>query len=366
TVDWEAFFAGTGARRVDLPTYAFQHERYWPETQGSAGDVSGAGLESVEHPLLGAVVELPDGGGVILTGRLSLRAQPWLADHVVDGRVLFPGTGFVELALRAGDEIGLQQIEEMTLAVPLLLPETGAVAAQVRVSAPDENGRAGLDIFSRDSGDGEEWIRHATGVLGAAAVEPVWDAGHWPPAGAVALDLADFYDGTGYGPTFQGVTAAWRVGDGVFTEVTLPERVRDVAAFGIHPALLDAVLHGAAFLEAAEPGTLLPYAWTGVGLHASGAATVRVRLSGSAAAGIEIAVADGTGRPVATIGTLHLRAPERLERAHSLYRVEWSVPVPAVDAGDVRFVELVGGEDVVASAHALAVRALEVVREPDA
>ncbi|MEV4342846.1 beta-ketoacyl reductase, partial [Streptomyces sp. NPDC049590] len=50
----------------------------------------------------------------------------------------------------------------------------------------------------------------------------------------------------------------------------------------------------------------------------------------------------------------------------SLYRVEWSVPVPAVDAGDVRFVELVGGEDVVASAHALAVRALEVVREPDA
>ncbi|MEU4173524.1 beta-ketoacyl reductase, partial [Streptomyces sp. NPDC026665] len=50
----------------------------------------------------------------------------------------------------------------------------------------------------------------------------------------------------------------------------------------------------------------------------------------------------------------------------SLYRVEWSTSVPAVEVGDVRFVELVGGADVVVSAHELAVRALELVRESDA
>ena len=101
-VDWRAAFEG--GRQVELPTYAFQQRRFWlPPLGVGGGDLGGLGLVGAEHGLLGAVVERPDSGGVVLTGRLSTVAQPWLTDHAVAGVVLFPGAGFVELVLRAGD-----------------------------------------------------------------------------------------------------------------------------------------------------------------------------------------------------------------------------------------------------------------------
>ena len=67
-----------------------------------------AGLGAVEHPLLGAAVELAGGDGMVLTGRLSLRAQPWLADHAIGGTVLVPGTAFLEMAVAAGEAAGVR------------------------------------------------------------------------------------------------------------------------------------------------------------------------------------------------------------------------------------------------------------------
>ena len=89
---------------------------------GAVADAAGLGLVASEHALLGAVVELPASGGVVLTGRLSPSAQGWLADHAVGGVVLFPGAGFVELAIRAGDEVGCGVVDELNLAAPLVLP----------------------------------------------------------------------------------------------------------------------------------------------------------------------------------------------------------------------------------------------------
>ncbi|MGV9271621.1 SDR family NAD(P)-dependent oxidoreductase, partial [Kitasatospora sp. NPDC003701] len=351
-VDWPALFEGSSPRQVALPTYAFQHQRFWPAPALSApGDVGAAGLDPADHPLLGAAVELADGDGLMLTGRLSVRSHPWLADHVVLGSVLLPGTAFLELAIRAADEVGCGRIDELTMAAPLVLPEGAGVQVQVRVGPADLTGRRTLDVRSRQDGAGDRaWARHATGVLApsglaSGALAPGeqsadFDTATWPPVGAEPVDLTGLYEqmtegGFGYGPVFQGLRAAWRRGEEVFAEVALPAGV-DGGPFGLHPALLDAALHVSAFNGL--PRGVVPFSWEGVSLHASGASAVRVRVTRSGEDSVSVAVADPSGAPVASVESLTLRAAsaERSNAAQNagrdgLFRLDW-VPVAAGDS----------------------------------
>ncbi|RMI27609.1 SDR family NAD(P)-dependent oxidoreductase, partial [Nocardia stercoris] len=391
-VRWAELWAGRTPRRIDLPTYAFQRRRHWAETHPEARDTSELGVESVDHPLLGAMVVTADSGQLVVTGRLSVRSQPWLADHVIDETILLPGTAFVELALRAGDLAGCVALQELTLVTPLVLPATGAVRIQILVGPADDTPNRAVSIFSQGAQQDSEWEWHAQGVLSTQARSAGVATTDWPPADAVAVPLEGLYDrlagrGYGYGPAFQGLRAVWRHGAELFAEVTLPAGAGESDRFGIHPALLDAVLH-ASIADSTSGAPALPFAWENVSRYASGASTVRARITfGAAAETFAVDVTDPEGNPVLSIGSLTTRQlrpgaalPRAAARLHALTwtplresardtaldYLDWAAvpesgPMPAVVVLDCR--DRGDEPDVPAAVRALTQRVLAVLQQ---
>uniref|UniRef100_UPI0011B06F4F type I polyketide synthase n=1 Tax=Amycolatopsis sp. CA-126428 TaxID=2073158 RepID=UPI0011B06F4F len=318
TPDWSTVFPG--ARHADLPTYPFQRERYWLDAP-AGGDAASAGQRPAEHPLLAAAVEVAGTGTLVLTGQLSLTDRPWLADHAVDGTVLVPGTAFVDLALHAAHHAGHGGIGELTLEAPLVLGP-GPVHVQVVVDAG-----GALSVHSRPAaGEDEPWTRHATGTAGPATAAPPPPA-EWPPSGATPIDLGGGYDdlaarGYEYGPTFQALRSAWRRDEVVYAEVALAETT-DVSGHPVHPALLDAALHALA-----GPGAVqVPFTWSAITLHATGATAARAVLTHREDGAVAIALHDPAGTPLVTVGELRTR-PFTRGAEEPVLRLGWT-PVPA-------------------------------------
>jgi acyl transferase domain-containing protein len=359
-VDWAAVLGG--GQRVELPTYAFQRQHYWPRgAQGAAGKWSAA-QGATGHPLLGIAVELAGDQGFVCTGTLSAREQPWLAGHLVGGAVLLPGAAFVELAAKAGQRAGCGRIEELTLEVPLVLPGEGGVQVQVAVGGADRDGQRPVAVYARAADETPgPWARHASGLLAPAGqADPADAAGladflAWPPPDALPADIGPADAG---GLAAGGVRAAWRRGGEVFAEVALAEDAAlDADRFGLHPLLLDAALSVAGLLtndgltDGRADAILLPFSWQRVTLPTAGVAALRVRLTRDGAGRLALTAADGTGAPVVSVGSLTLRPVTAGQLAaaaggtvrDALFGVEW-VPVPAPATAAVARAVVIGGD----------------------
>ncbi|OZF56639.1 hypothetical protein CH292_03130 [Rhodococcus sp. 14-2470-1a] len=335
--DWTALLGGSGAR-VDLPTTAFVHDKYWATADNSELDIRSTGLDATGHPVMSTVSTVAESGALLFGGVLSTRSAPWIADHTVSGVVTAPATAMVDWVLRAGDLIGCASIEELVLEAPLLVPDSTGRRIQITMESDAAQGRRAFVVHSASTDEPAQstiWVRHASGSVTASDPAAPVAPSEWPPSGADAVEVGDLYDGLAsgglrYGPTFQGVRSVWRTSESVHADV-----VSDGAIDGgvvIHPALLDAAFHSLAFASEDAGSASVPFALSGVHVFATGATSVRVTSTRVGATSWRVELADAVGAPVALIESLSVRplattdsAPDQSETARRwLYAMSWS------------------------------------------
>ncbi|MEU1669267.1 SDR family NAD(P)-dependent oxidoreductase [Streptomyces sparsogenes] len=348
-VDWTPWFRTDPApRTVGLPTYRFQRRPYWIAPRPSGGATPGG--TGLDHPLLDTAAALAD-GGVVLTGSVPPAGHDsWLTERAIAGTVALPGTAVLELALRCAEDTGSPHVEELLLHHPLTLHPTAHLDLQVVIGAADDNARRTLHLYARPQSDaGAEWTRHATATLAGEPADddrqpPAEGEAAWPPAGAEPVDLTGFYDraasnGYAYGPSLRGLQALWRHGEDLLADIALPVADDSTDALAIHPALLDSALHPLlAVTDTPDDQVWLPFSWSGVTLHATGATHARVRVTPHGDHEHRVALTDTAGRPILTANAVAVR-PARLEAprqplSEGLFSLEWTPVSPPADRAD--------------------------------
>jgi len=241
-VDWSRFFSHP-AQFTPLPNYPWQRERYWQTVTPESENL----LNRYKiHPLLGYRLTQQE---FTWENQLDPLLNPTLADHVVGDAIVFPGTGFAELALAAAaqwtvgnvphDKI---EIEELEIRAPLLLSVEHSKSLRVSIDPADGSFAA----KSRDQNSGEAWTLHATGRIPAEPQDVLFSEdkpavpARQPDFDATLHTRLTELVGLNYGPAFKAISAGWVEGDSVWARLTVPDAVRaELGSTLLHPALLD-------------------------------------------------------------------------------------------------------------------------------
>jgi acyl transferase domain-containing protein/acyl carrier protein len=238
-----------GSRRVALPTYPWQREHHW-----QTATVEGYNLVNrrADHPLLGYRLHEH---AFAWENQLDPQRVPMLADHVVDGGVVFPGAGYVEMALAAGrmffgtNSVALENLE---IRMPVVFQAQHAKLFRFSI----DTRTASFQIETRERMSDSPWNLNVTGrllesgsALGSQSVadESVLARFHAQPAtSGDALYASTAAIGLSYGPAFRWVRTVQVSGDDALANFEAPPALggaKALAGWLLHPALMDSGFH---------------------------------------------------------------------------------------------------------------------------
>ena len=257
-VDWLGFDKNYNRRKVVLPTYPFQREKYWVEVNNGYQQKPYLSTTKYLHPLLGEKLEL---AGIDNQHRfqsyISYQSPEYLNDHKVFEQPLFPGTGYLEMAMAIGKNIFRSQeqvvVADVVIVQGLLLPETEIKKVQTVVSLLEKNSYKFeiLSISEVENQQTQQWRLYSQGkvYLESIGTSPATiDLEKYKRDCSQAIEIKEHYQqyksiGIDYGSSFRGLKQVWKGQGKALGEIALPEElIEQITDHQIHPALLDVAL----------------------------------------------------------------------------------------------------------------------------